>query len=293
MTQDKTSNTGVPDGPVLIHALDGFLTAGSASTLASKVMATREDIVFEFDLDAMYDYRARRPLITFRADHYLDYREPRLTISREKDANGTEFLLLTGPEPDFGWERFVSDVVDVIEDQNVSLTVGLGSVPMGVPHTRPSMITAHATRPELVDRPNMWNADITVPASAQTLLEHRLAQAGHDAIGYVVHVPHYISQHEFPPAALALFDALTVRLGLEFDLEDLRAVTPDAIGEIERQIAEQGGEDVLTSLEEQFDAFTRGAARSLLEDDARLPSGDELAEQLETFLARQRKDDER
>ena len=36
----------------------------------------------------------------------------------------------------------------------------------------------------------------------------------------------------------------------------------------------------------------RGAAESLLADDASLPTGDELASQLEQFLARQRKDDQ-
>lgn len=286
----KKSKRPAGDGPVFIHALDGFLSAGHAPELAAGIMVTREDVVHEFDLDAIYDYRARRPPITFRGDHYTDYEAPRLTISRERDKRGNEFLLLAGPEPDFGWQRFVDEVIDVLNDHGVSLTVGLGSVPMGVPHTRPAVITAHASRPELIDRPNLWNADVTVPSSAQSLLEYTMGQRGLDAIGYVVHVPHYVAQHDFPPATIALFDALSVRTGLEFDTEELRAIVPEALADIERQIVEQGGEEVLTALENQYDAFTRGAAKSLLEDDTSLPSGDELAAQLESFLARQRKD---
>jgi hypothetical protein len=154
------------------------------------------------------------------------------------------------------------------------------------------MITAHGTRPELVDRQNLWSAQVTVPSSAQALLELRLGEWGHDAAGYVVHVPHYLAQIDYPPAALALIDALVDRTGLSIDVERLRARQGDALKEIEQQIEEQGGTGLLGGLEEQYDAFTRGAAQSLLAHDEELPSGDELADQFEQFLARQRKNDQ-
>lgn len=281
-------------GPILIHVLDGFMSAGASANLAAKALrGPQARVVHEFDLDTIYDYRARRPTIVFHSDHYRDYDRPRLLITEEVDAEGTPFLLLSGPEPDFGWERFTGEVIDIIKAKNVSMTVGLGAVPMGVPHTRPAMITAHGTKPELVDQRNLWSAEITVPSSAQSLLEYRMGQQNLDAIGYVVHVPHYLTQIEYPPAALALLDALSVRLGLSFDLEDLRESQFNAIELIEQQIADQDGEELLSGLEQQYDAFTRGAAKSLLEDDEHLPSGDELANQLEQFLARQRRDDQR
>ncbi|MCD9197813.1 PAC2 family protein [Aeromicrobium wangtongii] len=284
---------GDGSGPILIHALDGFLGAGSATRLAANQLSTgRGELVHEFDLDEMFDYRARRPMMSFRDNHYTDYEAPTLQIVLERDVNGEPYFLLTGPEPDFLWERFIDEVHDVIEDNDIPLTLGLAAVPMGVPHTRPSMITAHGNRPELVDRQNLWSAQVTVPASAQSLLEYRLGQWGHDAAGYVVHVPHYLAQIEYPPAALALIDALVDRTGLNIDVEPLRVRQDDALKEIEEQIEEQGGASVLSGLEEQYDAFTRGAAQSLLASDEDLPSGDELADQFEQFLARQRKDDQ-
>jgi hypothetical protein len=163
---------------------------------------------------------------------------------------------------------------------------------MGVPHTRPTMITAHGTRPDLVDRQNLWSAQVMVPSSAQSLLEYRLGQWGHDAAGYVVHVPHYLAQIDYPTASLALIDALVDRTGLSIDVESLKARQEAALAEIEQQIEEQGGQSLLGGLEEQYDAFTRGAAQSLLASDEDLPSGDELADQFEQFLARQRKNDQ-
>jgi proteasome assembly chaperone (PAC2) family protein len=286
------SGASAPDGPILIHALDGFLGAGSAARLAAdQLRSGHGEVVHEFDIDAMFDYRARRPMVSFRENHYADYEAPRLQIVLEHDEVGTAYLLLSGPEPDFLWERFVAETHEVIEDLDVPLALGLGAVPMGVPHTRPSMITAHGTRPELVDRQNLWSAQVTVPSSVQSLLELRLGEMGHDAAGYVVHVPHYLAQIEYPPAALALLDALVDRTGLSLDLDALRARQGDAVAEIEQQIEEQGGTGVLSGLEEQYDAFTRGAAQSLLASDEDLPSGDELADQFEQFLARQRKDE--
>lgn len=280
-------------GPVLIHALDGFLGAGSAARLAGdQLRSGHGEVIHEFDVDEMFDYRARRPMIAFRENHYADYHAPTLQIVLEHDINGEPYMLLAGPEPDFQWERFIGEVHDVIEEHDVPLTLGLGAVPMGVPHTRPSMITAHGTRAELVDRQNLWSAQVTVPSSAQSLLEYRLGEWGHDAAGYVVHVPHYLAQIDYPPAALALIDALVDRTGLSIDVEPLRARQGDAIKEIEAQIQEQGGAGLLGGLEEQYDAFTRGAAQSLLANDAELPSGEELADQFEQFLARQRKNDQ-
>lgn len=282
------------DGPVLIHALDGFLGAGGATRLAAETLVTgRGELVHRFDIDALLDYRARRPTLRFSENRYLDYQTPRLDLVLEHDLQGRPYLLLAGPEPDFGWERFAAETREVVEDLGVPLTLGLGSVPMGVPHTRPVMITAHGTRPELVDRTNLWNADLTVPASAQSMLEFRLGEWGHDAAGYVAHVPHYLSQMEFPGAAIALVDAVVERLGLTLDLTDLVARHETALVEIAEQIqAQEGGALLLEGLEQQYDAFARGAAQSLLASDEELPSGDELADQFEQFLARQRKDDQ-
>ena len=59
--------------------------------------------------------------------------------------------------------------------------------------------------------------------------------------------------------------------------------------DISAQIAEQDSADVLSGLEEQYDAFARGAAESLLAEENAIPTGDELADQFERYLARENK----
>jgi hypothetical protein len=89
-------------GPALVVSLDGFLDAGNAGrlTVDHLVAAGPGPVVASFDLDAFYDYRARRPPMTFVEDHYEEYAAPRLVVRMQEDAAGTPYLLLHGPEPD-------------------------------------------------------------------------------------------------------------------------------------------------------------------------------------------------
>ncbi len=284
---DVTTPEGT--GPVLVHALDGFLSAGQAGRLAAEHLlggdAGRGQVVAELDVDRLFDYRARRPPLAFDQDHYSGYEAPRLDVRRLTDAAGTPYLLLAGPEPDYGWEGFAVAVRELVDAFDVRLVVGVGAVPMGVPHTRPIVVTAHATRPELVDRPNLWTGRLVVPASAQALLELRLGEWGYDAMGYVAHVPHYVSQVEFAPAAVTLLEAAGAAAGLTFDLDMLSEAATVTISEVDRQVSEQEGDEVLSALEQQYDAFSRGAGQSMLARDDELPSADQLGQQFEQFLA--------
>jgi len=287
---DDVPELGPDEHPVLLHALDGFLSAGGAGRIAARHLAGKRGtgtVVASFDLDGLYDYRARRPTMVYDRDHYSTYDAPRLVVRLLRDKTGRPYLLLSGPEPDFAWEGFAAAVRAVIERFSVRLVVGLAAVPMGVPHTRPVIITTHGTRSELVDRPNMWQGQLMVPASAQSLLELRLGQWGHDAMGYVAHVPHYLTQVDFPAAAVALLEAVQERadLDLTLDIDALRVSAAAAMTEIDQQVAEQEGQTLLQGLEEQYDAFTRGAAESLLAAEGPLPTAEELGEQVEEFLA--------
>jgi len=280
---------GGEPGLVMVHALDGFLSAGQAGRLAAAHLLGSDPghgtVVASLDTDVLYDYRARRPGLAFDEDHYAAYDAPRLDVRRLTDAAGTAYLLLAGPEPDYRWEGFTAAVRRLVDQLGIRLVVGIGAVPMGVPHTRPVVVTAHATRPELVDRPNIWSGRLLVPASAQALLELRLGEAGHDALGYVAHVPHYVAGLEFPAAAVTLLEAAGAAAGLTFDLDALREAARVTADEVDRQVSEQDGTEVLVALEQQYDAFSRGAAQSMLARDEDLPSADELGQQFEQFLA--------
>jgi hypothetical protein len=277
-------------GPVLVHALEGFLDAGNAAALATQHLLGRSAgrVVASFDIDAFYDYRARRPPMTFAEYRYQDYDPPRLVVRLNHDDLGTPYLLLHGPEPDTHWEAFAVAVREVVERLRVRLTVALGAVPMAVPHTRPVMVTNHATRQELLVAENIWKGQIRVPASAQAVLEMRLGGWGHPAMGFVAHIPHYVAQLDYPAAAATMLESVEVVTGLQWQLDALETAGQAKLAEISAQIEDSPEVlEVVRGLEQQYDAFARGAGDDTLPlaDEQQLPSGEELGAELERFLA--------
>jgi hypothetical protein len=278
------------DAPVLVHALSGFLDAGAARQLAvGHLLATHESrTVGEFDLDAIYDYRARRPRMVFDTDRYVSIDYPELLLSEVLDSRGKGFLLLHGPEPDFAWQTFNAAVVQIVERFGVRRSIGLNAIPWPAPHTRPVGVTAHATDPALVaGRPTFVGA-IEIPGHLAGALEIALGAAGHEAMGFAVHVPHYLTQVEFPRAALRLLEEVAVAGELDLNLGALAAAADTSDREIDQQVSGNAENvDAVRALEEQYDAVVRGAESALqLADmsDEPLPSGDEIAAQLEQFL---------
>lgn len=283
---------GLSDAPVMLVALEGFLDAGNASALA--VAHLQDDrpgrVVASFEVDEFYDYRARRPPMSFVADHYADYDAPRLVVRLLRDDNDTPYLLLNGPEPDVRWEAFAEAVRAVVEHLGVRLTVSLGSVPMAVPHSRPVQVTNHATAKRLLISENVWAGEIRIPSSAQALLELRLGEWGHDATGFVAHIPHYVAQYGYPEAASAMLRQVGAVTGLSWDTAVLDEAATERRAEIAAQVSDSDEvRAVVEGLEQQYDAFTRGGDASLLADDELagedLPTGEELGAQFEQFLA--------
>jgi len=159
--------------PVLIQALTGFVDAGSAGRLAREHLLTTLTgrVIATFDIDALLDYRSRRPIMMFVEDHWESYEEPELALHVLYDESNTPFLLLAGPEPDLYWDRFTAAVTQIIDRLGVRRTVGFNGIPMAVPHTRPTGVTAHATRRELITGYEPWLRRVQVPGAAGHLLE--------------------------------------------------------------------------------------------------------------------------
>ena len=281
------------DAPALtmVVVLDGFLDAGNAAVRASQHLVDLDGggrVVATFDVDEFHDYRARRPAMSFTRDHYEAYDAPRLVVRLLHDSGATPYLLLSGPEPDNRWEAFARAVRDVVERFGVSRVVGMGAVPMAVPHTRPIAVTHHANNAALITGESPWRGELRVPSSAQALLEVRLGEWGHDMMGFVAHIPHYLAQLDYPQASRALLELVEKAGRLTVDLSGLAAEAEDREAEISRYLSanEEVG-DVVHALERQYDAFERAeeSGSSLLAADEPLPTGDEIGHQFEQFLA--------
>jgi predicted ATP-grasp superfamily ATP-dependent carboligase len=285
------SGAPTPDrGLVMLYYLDGFIDAGAAGRLLSAHLAGTlgPTPIARFDIDSLLDYRSRRPIMTFSKDHWEEYDGPELTLSLLHDSEGTEFLLLSGLEPDREWDAFTGAVRQLADRLGVRVCVGFHGIPMGVPHTRPLGVTAHATQAELIEGYQPLVDKLQVPGSAAALLEYRLGEEKKAAIGFAVHVPHYLAQAAYPAAAVTLLESVQRVTGLVLPVDALRESARRTDLEIARQV-EGSSEvaEVVQALEQQYDAFTADRERLLADDAEAMPTAEELGAQFERFLAEQ------
>ncbi|ARF54814.1 PAC2 family protein [Streptomyces gilvosporeus] len=279
-------------GMVLLYHFDGYIDAGeTGDQIVERLLdGFSHRVVARFDHDRLVDYRARRPLLTFERDHWTAFETPAITLRLVEDATGAPFLLLSGPEPDVEWERFAAAVRQIVERLGVRLSVNFHGIPMGVPHTRPVGVTPHGNRIDLMPGHSSLFDEAQVPGSAESLIEFRLAEAGHDVLGVAAHVPHYIARSAYPDAALTALEAVTAATGLVLPAAAhvLRTEALRTQEEIERQLS-QGDEELTTlvsGLEHQYDAVAGAETRgNLVAEPMELPSADEIGREFERFLA--------
>ncbi|MBC7761316.1 MAG: PAC2 family protein [Candidatus Saccharibacteria bacterium] len=294
---DISTDVVVPTGLNLVAALTGFADAGSAVTqLSGYLLETMShSVVARFDNDTLLDYRARRPTIYFDQDHVADYTPLALNLYLMKDELDQPFLLLTGYEPDFQWDRFTAAVLQLIARYEVKTTTWVHAIPMPVPHTRPVGTTVSGNRAELVESMSVWRPRTQAPANALHLLEYRLAELGHPIAGFVLLIPHYLADTEYPLAAVAAIENLSAATGLIFPTDRLREDGRDFLAKIDGQVENnQELARLVGTLEERHDSYMQdNPLRSPLTDvDGALPTADEIAAELQNFLAIRRNGDD-
>ncbi|TFC52600.1 proteasome assembly chaperone family protein [Cryobacterium shii] len=283
----------VPEGLHLVAGLTGFADAGGAvSQFTEYLLGTLEHtVIATFHPDLLLDYRARRPIIYFDQDHLTGYQPPALRLYLARDEIGQPFLLLAGYEPDFRWDQFTAAVLKLVRRFTVASTTWVHAIPMPVPHTRPIGVTVSGNRSDLIESMSVWRPHTQVPANALHLVEFRLQESGTTVVGFVLLVPHYLADTEFPAAALSALESTSASTGLIFPTDQVREQNRDFVARIDEQVHDNPElAKLVGTLEERYDAYMEGSTlRSPLTDESgELPSADEIAAELENFLATRR-----
>lgn len=277
---DEVAATLAGHRPVLLNLLDGFVDAGQVTRAVTEaVLAGCEHTPLAvFDHDQFHDYRSRRPLITFDTNRFTDLTEIAVVLHKVTDAHGESFLLLDGPEPDARWGAVLAAIEELVQRFEVRLTVTAHGVPMAVPHTRPVSMTVHGTDEALIEGHRSWIDRVEIPASFASVLEYRLGQQGRSAHGFAVHVPHYIAQSRFAPAALAVLGEIEKITGLSIPADELQAAAAATMAEITAETNQsEDVQRVVGELEAQYDGYVERASQEL-------PSADEIGAEFERFL---------
>jgi PAC2 family len=271
--------------PVMVVSMEGWVDAGvGASAAVAELMdASPTTLVATFDTELLIDQRARRPVARLEDGVTTGLTWPSITLVSGKDRVGADLLYLTGPEPDFRWPTFIREVVTMVQDLRVRTVVGLGAFPAPAPHTRPVRLasTVPPQSAHLAGRVGTVHGTLEVPAGVQAALEVSLGHAGIPVIGLWARVPHYVSAMPYPEASAALIEGLCAVTGTVLDSSSLRTA-----GEASRRQVDEliGSNPEHLEMVRRLETAIDSEEVTPLGLDGEVPSGDEIAAELEQFL---------
>lgn len=274
------------DAPVLIMALEGWIDAGIAAGTAGSVLLDELDsvTVARFDADALIDYRARRPTVHMVDGVLRGMSWPEIELQAATDLAGNEILLLVGSEPDRSWHQFVDTVLHLATDFEVRMCIGLGAYPAPAPHTRAARMACCASTAAMADH-RFLRASLNYPGGVQAAIEQSCDQHDIPSIGLWAQVPHYATamQVPYPPASIALIESLEAVAELSLPRGDLPEQASAARRRLDDLISQNPEhEEMLRQLEAAYERFDASPI-----SETPLPTGDELAAELERFLREQ------
>jgi proteasome assembly chaperone (PAC2) family protein len=268
--------------PFLVVAFEGWSDAGDAATGAVNYLKgkwTATDFA-SIDPEDFFDFQAHRPLVRLNDQGIREITWPATEFSYASVPDAErDIVLLRGIEPSMRWATFTGLVLDVARSVEAEMVVGLAALLAGRPHTRPIRVTGTATTPELVTRYALATPRYEGPTGILGVLMDACRRTDLPAVTLWSWVPHYLQGSPSPPAALALLQRLGTLLDLPIDLADLeeRSRAHDArVGEAVHADPEVAA--TVEELERQADA----------EDMNDIPTGDELAAEVERYLRNQR-----
>lgn len=269
-------------GRTLLVTLGAFSDAGAAQALVDdhllNTLSSR--VIGRVDMDQVYDYAGHRPEVTLELDHFTDYAAPEILLHEVTDTEGETFFLLTGPEPSFQWERVASAVRIIVDQLGIERTLMLQGFPAPVPHTRDLPVTRYAGDPDSITVRRTMPGTFRLRAPFTALLTLRLAEAGHEVVGLVAHVPQYLHEMSYPDAALALLEAVSQEQGPQLPVAALESQAGPVREAVAAQVAEAPQlQEMVANLEQRYDSLLiSGAAEEV-------PSAEDIAAEVEQFLA--------
>ena len=270
--------------PILVAAFHGWNDAGDAATFAATHLGRvwSASKIASIDPEEFYDFQAVRPQVLLEDGETRRISWPTNEFSAAVLPGAAhDVLLLVGTEPNLRWRTFTDLVVGVAKSHGVSLVITFGALLADVPHSRPVQITGTAVDPEVIKRLNLYRSRYEGPTGIVGVLHDAFGKAGIPSASLWAAVPHYLAVSPNPKAALALVEKATELIGVPADIDELTRAT----AAYEDRVSE------IVSTDDDVQAYVKLLEERTDEDDVmdtgEIPSGEDLAAELERYLREQ------
>lgn len=281
-------------GAVLVYAFEGWTDAGYAASLAlgHLAKAAEAERVAEFDSDALFDYRSRRPVFHVANGISGGLTWPCVYFSTGYVGAERRILLLQGDEPDLNWQGLAEVVAEFAWKSGVSLAVGIGSIPAPVPHTRAIPVISTSPDPSLVSKVGVLEGRAQVPAGVQLAIEQAISDRSVPSMSIWARVPHYLSAMAWPQAAVSLLETLENLVGFHTDMSELLSSAAEARQRIDEAVRNnKEASEYVSRLETLFADEASPAPSSGLAAEFGSVTGEQIASEIEQYLASRSQDD--
>ena len=269
--------------PLLLVAFEGLLDAAEAATAALDWIRTRTEssavamidpeTFFNFQGSADGPHRRRRQPGDRLADHRDLLGDHRLRPGPGGDDRGR------APPP---LAQLADHVLEVARRSGCEMVVTVGALISMVPHTRPFSVTGSAVHPDLARRLNLSRPTYQGPTGIAGVINSRLEHSNVPVISLRVEVPHYVPGPPNPKATQALLRRLQQTTGVTTGYEELDSDVAEWMTRVDQAVSsDEESRDYVERLERQVDS-----------DEEMLPTGDDLAAELEAFLRDQHTSDD-
>ncbi len=277
--------------PILVLAFAGWNDAGGSATFATKFLSQRLGAhkFASLDPETFYNFVEQRPQVRLRHGE-REILWPANEFSYVRDAGLVQDVIIgMGVEPHLRWRAYIDSILQVVHQCQVELVVTLGALLADVAYSRPVRLTGSASDPALAQRLHLSTSRYEGPTGIVSTLNDACKRQGLPAISIWANVPHYIPASPNIKAALVLVRRVFTLLDFSADLSDLESAASD----FDRRVA-----NVLASDAKVAEYVRRLEERDEDEDEEEeypgntdaLPSGEDLARELEEFLREQRRE---
>jgi hypothetical protein len=262
--------------PLLLVAFQGMFDAAEAATGALDWIRDRTESasIGMIDPELYYNFQEARPMVRLGEDGTRVIDWPTTEIWSVPTESPRDLVVMTGIEPHLRWPSFADHVLEVARRSRCEMVVTVGAFIGMVPHTRPFSVTGSAVHPELARRLSLSRPTYQGPTGVVGVINARLEESSVPVISLRVEVPHYVPGPPNPKATQALLRRLEQTTGVETGYQDLDGDVSDWVTRVDRAVAaDEESRDYVSRLERQVDST-----------EELLPTGDDLAAELEAFL---------
>jgi len=265
--------------PIMLAAFEGWNDAGESATGAiNHLLASwTHHKLGMTDPEDYYDFQVNRPSIKVDERVVREIIWPNTVLFEVSTPHlDNDFLIVKGIEPSMKWRTFATELLDIADDYEVSMSITLGALLSDTPHTRPITVTGSGAHPDVAGRLGIEISKYEGPTGIIGVLQDAAHQRGIDAVSLWASVPHYVSTPPCPKASLALINALEDFLDISIPQGDL----PERSSSWETQVNQMAAED------SEVGDYVKQLETS--KDAAELPeaTGESIAREVERFLRR-------